>query len=222
MTPADEAELAFYRAVEDLFAALRGVPHTLSPRDFHLLRSWWREGVPLAAVRTAVTEVFARRRERSEPGPVLSLAYCRHAVREHAARLAAMRVGTPVAAGAEDADAARALDGLAGRLEAVVSEARHRRPRVAEVVARVAAELRTVHELPPGMIEDHLYSLESTLLDACLQALDEDDRQALEVRAATEAAAAAANPEARQRMYLALRDRLLRDLLALPRLELPG
>jgi len=222
MTPADEAEIAYYRAVEDLFAALRGVPHTLSPRDFHLLRTWWREGVPLAAVRTAVTEVFARRRERGDDGPVLSLAYCRHAVREHVKRLAAMRVGAPATAGVEALDAACALDGLADRLDAIVSELRHRRPRVADVVARVAAELRAARELPPGMIEDHLYSLESTLLDACLQALDEDDRQALEQRATAEAAAAATNPEARQRMCLALRDRLLRDLLALPRLELPG
>lgn len=222
MTPADEAELAYYRAVEDLFAALRGVPHTLSPRDFHLLRSWWREGVPLAAVRTAVTEVFARRRERGEAGPVLSLAYCRHAVREHLKRLAAMRVGAPAAAGEGAVDAGRAVDGLADRLDAVVSELRHRRPSVAGVVARVAAELRAARELPPGLIEDHLYSLESTLLDACLRTLDEDDRQALEQRASAEAAAAAANPEARMRMRLALRDRLLRDLLALPRLELPG
>jgi hypothetical protein len=222
MPPADEAELAYYRAVEDLFAALRGVPHTLSPRDFHLLRSWWREGVPLAAVRTAVTEVFARRRERGEAGPVLSLAYCRHAVREHAKRLAAMQVGATTAAGAEALNAAEAVDELADRLEAVVSELRQRRPRVADVVARVAAELRAARELPPGMIEYHLYSLESTLLDACLQAVGAEDREAIEQRATAEAAAATANPEARQRMCLALRDRLLRDLLALPRLELPG
>ena len=38
-----EDELRYYRTVEDLFATLRGVPHVLSPRDFQLLRTWWRD-----------------------------------------------------------------------------------------------------------------------------------------------------------------------------------
>ncbi len=50
MTDPDEAEIAYYRAVEDHFAALRGTPFLFSPKDFALLRRWWREGVPLAAV----------------------------------------------------------------------------------------------------------------------------------------------------------------------------
>ena len=54
----EDPELAYYRSVEDLFATLRGTPHTLSPRDFQLLRGWWRDEVPLAAVVTGLTEVF--------------------------------------------------------------------------------------------------------------------------------------------------------------------
>ena len=93
MAAEDDREISYYRAVEDLFATLRGVPHMLSPKDFHLLRSWWREGIPLAAVSAGATEVFARRRERGEIDPVVSLSYCRHAVKAHARRIADMRVG---------------------------------------------------------------------------------------------------------------------------------
>jgi len=50
MASDDELELEYYRAVEDLFATLRGVPHVISPKDFQLLREWWRDEVPLVAV----------------------------------------------------------------------------------------------------------------------------------------------------------------------------
>ncbi len=66
MTDPDDAEIAYYRAVEDHFAALRGTPFLFSPKDFALLRRWWREGVPLAAVLAGIAEAWERRREREE------------------------------------------------------------------------------------------------------------------------------------------------------------
>ncbi|MEJ2582841.1 MAG: hypothetical protein P8127_14590 [Acidobacteriota bacterium] len=89
----DTREIAYYREIEDYFATLRGVPHVLSPKDFQLLREWWRDEIPLPAVRAALAEVFARRRDRGEPDPVVSLSYCRHAVKAHARRAAEMHVG---------------------------------------------------------------------------------------------------------------------------------
>ena len=56
----DERELEYYRAVEDLFATLRGVPHIISPKDFQLLREWWRDEVPLSAVRAGIRWVALR------------------------------------------------------------------------------------------------------------------------------------------------------------------
>ena len=56
----------------------------------------------------------------------------------------------------------------------------------------------------------------------CLEALDGRDRQSIEKRARDEAEASAATPEARERTFRALRDRLLRRELDLPRLELEG
>ena len=216
----DELEIAYFREIEDLFAALRGVPHILSPKDFHLMRSWWSEGVPLSAVRTGVAEVFARKRERGDERPVVSLGYCRHAVLAHAKRIAEMRVGAADPSPESRADTDAALRSLAQRLGDSAAAARPERPRVAAVVDSLANELRSDLELPRARLEEHLFALESSLLANCREALAEDEREHLEQRARREAEAIAAEPEARERTFKALRDRLVRELVGLPRLEL--
>ena len=219
MAENDEPEIEYYRTIEDLFAALRGVPHILSPKDFELMRGWWRDEIPLSAVRTGITEVFARRSERDDPSPLVSLSYCRHAVQTHAKRIAAMQVGaatdTPPTL---DADAA--LRSLAQRLGDASKKQQSSRPRVAAAIDRLAAEVLSATELPPHLVEEHLYALETTLLANCLVALDDEERAGLEERARQEAAASTADDEARERSFRALRDRSLRTLLELPRLEI--
>jgi hypothetical protein len=217
----DDRELAYYRAVEDLFAALRGVPHLLSPKDFQLLRSWWRDEIPLSAIRAGITEVFARRRERGELEHVVSLSYCRHAVKAHAKRSAEMHVG----AGAESAGSSRegldsALKRLGSQLTAVAQRVHDEMPLVAETIERIATEVGAAIDLPETDVEQHLFALESALLGNCLDALGEKSRSALEDGAYAKAKETSASPEARDRAFLALRDRSLRDLLGLPRLEL--
>ena len=223
MATDDDLELEYYRTVEDLFATLRGVPHTLSPKDFHLLRQWWRDEIPLAAVRAGITEVFAKRRDRGEPDPVVSLSYCRHAVQAHARRIAEMQVGAAdLAASQPDLDTEAALESLEANLYTAAKRQQLTRPRVAEAIKGIAATVEAAHELPPAALEEHLFALESALLATCLATLGADDRDELEERARADAVASAATPEARDRTFLAFRDRLLRDLLALPRLELDG
>jgi hypothetical protein len=222
MSDGNDPELAYYRAVEDLFATLRGVPHVISPKDFHLLREWWREEIPLTAVRAGITEVFARRRERGEDDPVVSLSYCRHAVRKHAERLAEMQVGAPDDETSTPPDPKPELEALAADLEAVANRSRSEKPRIANIIASIATAVEAAAELPLPSIEEHLFALESALLSNCLEALDEPSRQSLEKRARREAEATAATPEARERTFRALRDRMLRSDLELPRLELDG
>ncbi len=215
----DERELAYYHAIEDLFAALRGVPHLLSPKDFQLMRLWWREEVPLGAVRTGITEVFARRRERGQDEPVVSLGYCRHAVRRHARRMAEMRVGAQRDETLlSPARFAESLHNLAQKLAAAAARARSTHPAVAAVVERIMREVEECAALPPGELEAHLFALESALLGACLEAVDPRTRAAIERRARAEASAV--NSQAEERAFRALRDRLLRERFALPRLEL--
>jgi hypothetical protein len=80
--------------------------------------------------------------------------------------------------------------------------------------------------MPAGALEEHLYSLESAMLAGCWRALPEEERRAIDlaVTRATAAIATAAatdtDDETRERMRLAVRDRELRSLLGLPRLEL--
>lgn len=222
MAPEDEKELEYYRAVEDLFATLRGVPHVVSPKDFQLLREWWRNEVPLAAVRAGITEVFARRRERGELDPVVSLSYCRHAVRKHAQRVAGMQVGAPDDGMSLPPDSRPALETLAADLNAVAARLRSEKPRIANIINSIATAVETASELPASSLEEHLFALESALLANCLEALDEPSRKTLENRARNEADSTAATPQARERTFRALRDRLLRSDLELPRLELDG
>lgn len=211
---ADERELEYYRAIEDFFATLRGVPHTLSPKDFQLLRSWWRDGVPLAAVRAGINDAVARRRERGEETPVVSLGYCRHAVRAQAARFAAAHVGEPRT---DDAGTpTEAIRALARHLAEAAGEQAERRPRVASILRIVSEQMAEVAELPAAAAEEQLFALEATLLAACQEALEEDERSNL----ATEARAAA-GASAKESAVAAHRDRLLRQMLRLPRLELP-
>src|SRR5512135_3596651 len=115
MAAPEREELAYYRAVEDQFAALRGTTFIFSPKDFALLRSWWTAGVPLAAVLAGIGEVWERRRER-DGDPVSSLSYCRHAVARHARRLAAAHEGA--AAPSQTLDVPAALRSLAAEVEA--------------------------------------------------------------------------------------------------------
>lgn len=216
-----DPERAYYRAVEDLFATLRGVPHTLSPRDFQLLRDWWQDEVPLSAVRAGITEVFARRRERGEIDPIVSLGYCRHAVRSHAKRAAEMQVG------AHDVESTRAdpqesVHALSKSLSRVADQHRSTNPRLADVLDAFSVTVAGALELPPSALEEHLFALESALLATCLEALDDRLREKIEKCARREAEAMSVTAEARERSYRALRDRLLREELDLPRLELAG
>ncbi len=212
-------EAAYVRAVEDFFAAARGVQHFLSTKDTHLVLSWWEDGVPLAAVTAAIAEVFARRRERQEIDPTVSLTYCRHAVKKQAAHLAAMRAGTAPSA-ADGGDTRAAVAALVAALDLAATAQRSLRPRVADLVVTVARQLEAAAELPPVALDDHLFSLASLLHDGCWEALAESERAALVAAAEAAAVASGASGEAVVRVARAMADRALRHHLGLPRLSL--
>ncbi len=217
-----DRELEFYRQVEELFASFRGVPHLLSPRDFQLLRRWWAEEVPLDAVRGGLAEVSARRHEKGEADPVVSLSYCRHAVERHARRLAEMRVGTapsPDGTARTGPESAAAVAALADILDRRAAALAGRWPRVSEVVAATASEVRGAAALPPAAVEERLFDLDAILLSACWRALPDSPREEIDRRAG-ETAHATATGDGVDRARRAMRDRELRHLLELPRLEL--
>lgn len=210
------AEEAYYRAVEDAFARLRGTPFLFSPKDFSLLQRWWKEGVPLAAVLAGLGEVFFRRQEAGED-PVSSLTYCRHAVRRHARRLAEAAVGSPAAPAV---DVATALQRLVSELEAVAG----RWEAVAELRDGVLALAATVGTLPatapPAAVEEALARLEAAALESLARCLPEPIQDEVAARVTDALAGVPAGGEIRQRTRRALLLREWRRELGLPRLEL--
>lgn len=220
--PESEEELSFYRAIEDFFATVRGVPHVLSPKDFQLLRGWWRDKVPLAAITNGVTEVLAKRRDRGENDPVVSLSYCRHAVNRHTKRLAEMHVGEADAElyASRNGSDVQALSTLTARLHEAGSRWRQQKPEVAAAIDQIADQLERTPDMPPALLEEHLFSVEAVLLDRCWRELASQDREAIERRCDEATASWEGSESARNRTYRAVRDRELRELLDLPRLEL--
>jgi len=210
-------ELAYYRAVEDHFALLRGTPFLFSPKDFALLNRWWREGVPLAAVLAGLAEVFERRRERGED-PVSSLAYCRHAVASHAKRLAAAAVGQ--GGPAEEVNLTERLADLAAALRSAAA-ARAGEGRVARVLEGLAAAVESLPSgAPPASVDEALAQLEAAALDSLLEALPAARAAALRDNVAAELTALALADDVAGRTERALLRRAVREALGLPRLEL--
>jgi hypothetical protein len=219
MTAPDRDELAYYRAVEDHFAALRGTPFLFSPKDFALLRTWHDEGVPLAAVLAGIGEAWERRRERNAD-PISSLAYCRHAVTRHARRLVAARVGA--AAGGEALDVAARLRSLA----AAVAEATRRWRHVPAVAAVLGDLERAVTSLPiggePAALDETLADLEFATLDALDRSLPVERREAMAAEVDAELAGLDLALDVRTRTRRALVAKAVRRAVGLPRLEMGG
>jgi len=188
------------------------------------MRSWWRNDIPFAAVAAGLNEVFARNRDRDDADPVVSLSYCRHAVKIHAKRIANMRVGEH-AGDAESPSAKDAIGVLSAALAAAEQKHQGTRPAVAAVLRRTAEQVTAaaaVDASPPDLLDEQLYNLESAMMIGCWEAIENAERDSIEKRIAGSLASSTTSHEARRRSERALRDRELRLMLDLPRLELGG
>ncbi len=211
-------ELAYYRAVEDHFARLRGTPFLFTPKDFGLLRRWWSDAVPLAAVMAGIGEVMARRSERGED-TVSSLAYCRHAVARHAKRLATAAVGTDEGR-APAVDVPAALAGYVAAVRAAAGRWGGER-RVADALTALADAVGTLPaDAPVAALEATAASLEATALEAASGALAPERRKSQEAALAAAVAEAGGQEAVAGNARRAIAVKILRGLFGLPRLEL--
>jgi cob(I)alamin adenosyltransferase len=97
------------------------------------------------------------------------------------------------------------------------------RPSVTEVLRRIGDQLKAVgSDLSADLLDEQLYGLESSMLVACWEALEAPERESIDHRVTGTAASTASTDKARRRSERALRDREIRLLLDLPRLELGG
>ena len=210
----------YFAAAEAAFVRRRGTPFLLSPKDFALLREWRALGVPLEAVESGIEEAFARREERGAVGRVNSLSYCRDAVLEAWERRAETARGKGSASAADAVDTGGALKRLTSDLASVAAA----RP---DLAAELESAARSLSRLDgsgksPEEIESSLAGLDRRLAKALAEALPEKERVELDAEAEKMLAGAGARMDAvtLDKTSRALKRRLLREKLALPRLSL--
>jgi hypothetical protein len=157
---------AYFEAIEETFVRLRGAPLLLSPTDWQVSKEWFEAGIPLDLVVQVLETVFARRKERASKGRVQSLRYCSEAVLKAWTEVRELEAGgrrRPAVA----IDVGARLGALASRLPADLPNR--------EGWARRICELRG----SPDEVERDLAELDSQLLQASTETLDEVGRQRL-------------------------------------------
>jgi hypothetical protein len=210
--------VGYYKTIEDLFVRLRGAPFIVSPKDYGLMRQWWDQGVPLAAVLAGVSEVFERRRERGED-PVSSLTYCRHAVAKHARRLAATVME---AHQVHPVDVPLGLQRSAAEVRGVARQWSGE-PAVAEALEAVATAIDSLPtEAAPAAIDETLGRLEQAALDTVGVLLPERIRVAIETAVQESMAGVTGDGRTLARMRKALLAKERRRAIGLGRLSLPA
>jgi hypothetical protein len=220
VTSADP-ELDFLRQVEDLFAASRGLPHVLSPKDVQLIRSWFADSVPLAAVAAGVTEAIEKKREAEDGDVVVSLSYCRHAVRKHAKRMAAAAVGSGEPEVSRHRNHSPAVHHLCDHLGRLAGELRSSHPETAEILVDVSGRLGAAADADRDTIDGLVFALESEMLRRCRESLSDAEQRAIDEKVRQLLQRSATPESSWARVGKAHRDRLVREALRLPRLELP-
>jgi len=199
---------AYFQAIEEIFVALRGSPLLLSPADWQVSRRWHREGIPLDLIRSALREVFERRKERGAKGKISSLRYCAPAV--EAAWEERRELSTPGEnAEAPAFDLAARLTALAGRLPPAFLG----RDLLAGRIAALGGDPQTVEEALAGLDREML---------AAAASLSGADREAVEAAVAKTLAGLRGRLPADEleRSRERLTQQILRQRLGLPVLSL--
>ncbi len=205
-------ESRYHRAIEDLYIDLRGPPLQFAPKDYHIAKEWYREGIPLELIERTVREIFARRearRDEEKQDKVWSLSYVRRQVK--AAWRRQQELQAPGAGGGEEElDLPARLANLAAALPADLAG----RAAAAERILGLAGDAEA--------IEQGLAEIDREIVRRASDALPAADRQAIETELATSRAALAERLAADEleRAGDRLREQILRRRLGLPVLSL--
>ena len=232
MGPAWEEEKQYFRSVEERFCALRGASMLISPKDWALIDSWWKEEVPLSLILEALEEVFASKVRRGElPESIGSLAYARNEVQR---RFRLHRDLVALRRGAGETDRLRQeirlhLGRLSRHLTRVVGAIRDQgQESLAQALAVGAAEIRQLRrsagkpDWNPGCTEESLRKIELEVLDLARQALGESERKDLEDRVGELLSrhGRTMKEDARRSAVVAFEEDLLRRRWQIPRISL--
>jgi hypothetical protein len=166
-TEAEDSDHAYFDAIEEIFIGLRGAPLLLSPADWQVARRWHREGVPLDLVRSALEEVFAKRKERGAKGRISSLRYCAPAVEAAWEELKELIAPARRA----EAPAFEVVPRLAALAAALPSSFADRDYWAKRVTGLAGA---------PEEVENHLASIDHNMLSSAIGSLAEEERDEIE------------------------------------------
>ena len=196
----------YYTEIESHFAARRGTPFVLSAKDWHLMKRWYDDGIPLPVIIEAIDTVFEKNETSGRKKVISSLSYCKHAVKELWDERKELAVGdgatTPEAAPYE------ALEALAVELE--TSD-------VARAFGSRVRELAKEKSVP--RIEERLMELEHEMIASIVDSLiDRDNLRAEVVRSLGDTSKL--DEKTRARTEEANLRRVVRERFALPRLTL--
>lgn len=166
---------AFVVALERHWTQRRGAPHTLSPRDFALARSWFEAGVPVGAV----IEGIGRALEKDPASS--SLAFCRPFVESSAAWVRTTGAASPASSDAHGAALGQNLSALVAALGRLGPPAPFER---AWRTLREIEDLLGVAPKPNWVyLREKLGEADALVSRAALEALSAADRHALDAEA---------------------------------------
>ena len=196
----------YYTEIESHFASRRGTPFVLSAKDWHLMKRWYDDGIPLPIVIEAIDAVFEKNETSGRKKVISSLSYCRHAVKELWDERKELAVGDSAAT--PETAPYEALEALAIDLEATD---------VARLFAQRVRDLATEKSVP--RIEERLMELEHEMIASIVDSLiDGDNLRAEVVRSLGDTSKL--DEKTRARTEEANLRRVVRERFALPRLTL--
>ena len=179
----------YFTEIESHFAQRRGTPFILSAKDWHLMKRWNEEGIPLPVIIEAIDSVFEKNEASGRKKVISSLSYCRHAVKEIWEERRELAVGDGSITPEEAPDAA--LELLADELNAIdvarPFAERIRALKKLKSVPRIEAKLMEIeHEMIASIVDGLLDR--DVLLAEIARALGDTSNLDEKTRARTEEA----------------------------------
>lgn len=196
----------YFTEIEHHFAVRRGTPFVLSAKDWHLMKRWHEDGIPLPIVIEAIDTVFENNESSGRKKVISSLSYCKHAVKELWDERKELSVGEDATTPEEAPDAA--LEALAAELES---------NDVSRLYGAKVRELSRMKSVP--RIEARLMELEHEMITSIVESLIDRDTLLAEVQK-TLGDTSRLDEKTRVRTEEANLRRAVRERFGLPRLTL--
>jgi len=196
----------YFTEIEHHFASRRGTPFVLSAKDWHLMKRWHEDGIPLPVVIEAIDAVFEKNETSGRKKVINGLSYCKHAVKELWDERKELSVGDDATTPEEAPDAA--LEVLASELES---------NDVSRLYGAKVRELSRMKSVP--RIEARLMELEHEMITSIVESLIDRETLLAEVQK-TLGDTSRLDEKTRARTEEANLRRAVRERFGLPRLTL--